>query len=152
MTFRWAKPKLCSRGRVSFERLTNSAQTRTFPMWIDNLLDASAGSWTAGNFCLKWRAYGPAFITAPPFHYNVLPLVLFLWKTTVLSQNFWYYSTLGKSDYRDTLLNSEEFQFVSTGFVNSEPQIPLYSSPLTRASQPDVEASVSIVFGTGKDK
>ena len=60
--------------------------------------------------------------------------------------------TLGKSDYRDNLLTGKSSHLFLLSFVNSESKIPLYFSPLTRASQPDVEASVSIVFGTGKDK
>lgn len=59
-------------------------------------------------------------------------------------------STLGKSDYRDNLLNSKKFPFVSIEFCRSESQIPLHSSTWARASQPDAQASVPIVSELGK--
>lgn len=103
--------------RVLIKLLTDSVQRKMFPLWIANLSDASAASsCTASNSCwMKHSQPGSHRSTSPPvacfascFVYGKAYSLVFEFLGIT--------SSLGKSDYRDNLLNSEEFQFVSIEF------------------------------------
>lgn len=138
--------------RVLIKSLTDSVRRKMLPLWIANLSDASASSCTASNSA-GWSTRSLALSAAPRLPSHVLPPVLFMEKPTVLSSNFWVlrvpWGNLIIEIIYSTVKSSNLFLL---SFVNSEFRIPLYSSPLTGASQPDVQASVSIVSGTRKDK
>ena len=102
--------------RVLINSLADSVRRKMLPLWIANLSGASASSCTARNSCRMKHAQ-------PGSHRSTSPRVACFASCFVYGKAYSLVfeflsitSSLGKSDYRDNLLNSEEFQFVSIEF------------------------------------
>lgn len=139
--------------RVLIKSLTDSVRRKRLPLWIPNLSAASASSCTASNSCWMKHAQ-PGSHCSNLASSRMFCLLFCLWKSLQsclrISE---YYEFLGGNLIIEIIYSTvKSSNLFLLSFVNSEFRIPLYSSPLTGASQPDVQASVSIVYGTRKDK
>ena len=110
--------------RVLIKSLTDSVRRKMLPLWIANLSDASASSCTASNSAGWSTALIAAWLSSQPgSHRSTSPPITCFASCFVYGKAYSLVfeflsitSSLGKSDYRDNLLNSEEFQFVSIEF------------------------------------